>query len=134
MSNLFSISLSLFILLQSFGISVADVAQMDEFIEHAQYHSEQYGDNVFVFISKHYGELKADHDKEHQEEKEDHEELPFNHNNCSHIASVTVFVLHTQKQDYHIPELLELRKDHFFYQEPSSSIHSEGPFQPPRFS
>ena len=66
MIKLFSISLSFLILLQSFGISFNDLSQIDEFIEHAQFHSEQYGDNVFVFISKHYGELKTDHDKEHQ--------------------------------------------------------------------
>lgn len=134
MSKLFSISFSFFILFQSFGISISDVAQIDEFIEHAQFHSEQYGDNVFVFISKHYGELKAEHEKDHQEEREDHEKLPFNHNNCSHTSALIVFVFNSYKQDFNIPEVLELRTHHFFYQSPSSSIYSEGPFQPPRIS
>ena len=94
MSKLFSISLSLVILIQSLGISIADIAQIDEFIEHAQFHSEQHGDNVLVFISKHYGELKASHEKEHQEEKEDHEQLPFQHQ--SHISLIPAFVLNTK--------------------------------------
>ncbi len=134
LSKLVSISISLIILMQSFGVSFNDISQIDKFIEHAQFHSKQYGDNVFVFISKHYGELKADHDKEHQEEKEDHEQLPFNHNNCSHISSLTVFVLNSFKQKLTTPDFSEQTETNFFYQAPSSSLHSEGLFQPPRYS
>lgn len=126
--------MSFVFLFQTIGISAGDMVQIDEFIEHAQFHSEQYGDNVIVFISKHYGELKADHDKEHQEEKEEHEQLPFNHNNCSHISSLTSFVLNTDKNEFGTTEFSEFRTHNFFYQEPSSSIHSEGLFQPPRNS
>jgi len=131
-SKIVSISLSFVILLHSFGISLYDVSQIDEFIEHAQFHSEQYGDNVFVFISKHYGELKAAHDKEHQEEKENHEQLPFQHK--SHICSITAFVLNSQKEDIKSIEISEYRSHNFFYQAPSSSLHSEGILQPPRHS
>jgi hypothetical protein len=132
LSKLFSISLSFIILVQSLGIGLADVAQIDEFIEHAQFHSEQYGDNVLVFISKHYGELKADHDRDHQEEKEDHEELPFQHQ--SHISSITAFVLNTPREEFKTPEFPEFKTHNFYYQAPSSSLHSEGLFQPPRLS
>lgn len=113
-------------------MSISDISQIDEFIEHAQFHSEQYGDNVFVFISKHYGELKKDHNKEHQEEKEDHEQLPFQHQ--SHSSSITAFVLNTAKNDFRTPEFLEFRTHNFFYQEPISSLHLKGLFQPPRQS
>ena len=130
MSKLFSISLSLVILIQSLGISIADIAQIDEFIEHAQFHSEQHGDNVLVFISKHYGELKASHEKEHQEEKEDHEQLPFQHQ--SHISLIPAFVLNTKIEDFKIFEFSEFKTHTFHYQAPSSSLHSEGLFQPPR--
>ncbi|MCL5129382.1 hypothetical protein [Algibacter sp. L1A34] len=132
MSKLFSISLSFVILIQSFGLCVGDIAQIDDFIEHAQYHSQQYGDNVFVFISKHYGELKADHDKEHQEEKEDHEQLPFQHQ--SHMSSITAFVLNTHKSELKTGEFSELNIHQFHYQAPSSALHLEGLFQPPRLS
>ncbi|MFD1063128.1 hypothetical protein ACFQ1Q_07705 [Winogradskyella litorisediminis] len=130
MSRLFSISLSFVILIQSFGIGLADLTQIDEFIEHAQFHSEQYGDNVFVFISKHYGELKAEHNKEHQEEKEDHEQLPFQHQ--THISSITACVLDSKKDEFKTPEFSEFRTHNFYYKEPSSSLHLEGLFQPPR--
>ena len=61
--------------MQSIGIHLSDLVQLDEFIEHAQFHSKEYGDNVFVFISKHYGELKAEHDAQHKEEQEEHQQL-----------------------------------------------------------
>lgn len=134
LSKLFSISFSIVILLQSFGISFNDVSQIDEFIEHAQFHSEEYGDNVLVFISKHYGELKADHDREHQNEKEEHDELPFNQNNCSHNSSITAFVLQSNQEEFYTPELVEFKEHNFFYVAPSSSLHSEGLLQPPRYS
>lgn len=120
--------------MQSFGINLNDLSQIDELIEHAQFHNEQYGDNVIVFISKHYGELKADHDREHQDEKEEHEKLPFNHNNCSHTSSITAFVLDADKDDFKAFEFLEFKEHTFFYQAPSSSLHSEGILQPPRHS
>ncbi|WP_340201457.1 hypothetical protein [Ascidiimonas sp. W6] len=109
-----------------------DIVQIDKFVEHAKFHSEQYGDNVLVFISKHYGELKANHDKEHQEEKEDHDQLPFQQQ--SQGTSFTAFVLKLQKEEFKVFEFTEFRTHSFFYQAPSSSLHSEGLFQPPRFS
>lgn len=118
--------------MQSFGFSFGAIAQIDEFIEHAQFHSEQYGDNVFVFISKHYGELKVQHNKDHQEEKEDHEQLPFQHQ--THISSITAFVLNSTKDEFKTLEFSEFRTHNFFYQETSSSLHLEGLFQPPRQS
>lgn len=134
MSKLVSISISFVILIQSFGISLYDLAQLDTFFEHAQFHSEQYGDNVFVFISKHYGELKTNHEKEHQEEKENHEQLPFNHHNCSHISSITDFVLITYREGLKTTRFSEQTETNFYYQASSSSQHSEGLFQPPQYS
>jgi len=130
--KLFSISFSFLILIQSFGISLRDSAQIGEFIEHAQFHSEKYGDNVFVFISKHYGELKADHEKEHQEEKEDHEQLPFQQH--SSITATYAFVLNTFKKALKTVEIYEFSSNQFYYQESDSSLHSLGLFHPPRQS
>jgi len=132
MSKLFSIALSLIIMIQSFGLCFDDMVQIDEFIEHAQFHSEAYGDNVIVFISKHYGELKADHEKEHQEEKEDHEKLPFQHQ--SHMSLISAVVLNTSKVEFKTLEFSEYNTHNFYYQAPSSSLHLEGLFQPPRLS
>lgn len=130
MIKLFSISFSFVILIQSIGLCFSDFTQIDELIEHAQFHSKEYGDNFFTFIAKHYGQSKAEHNKVHEEEKEDHEQLPFQHH--SHMASINAFVLNHTKNDFKTPEVLEFRTHNFFYQEPSSSFNQEGLFQPPR--
>ena len=118
--------------MQSFGIHANDISQIDEFMEHAQFHNEQYGDGLVVFIAKHYGELKADHAIDHQEEKEDHEQLPFQ--DQSHLSSSSNFILNSFKEEFKSLELPEFNEHNFYYQEPSSSLHLEGLFQPPRLS
>nr|WP_238566877.1 hypothetical protein [Nonlabens ulvanivorans] len=114
MSKLISISISIIILMQSFGIQINDISQIDEFIEHAQFHNEEYGDNIIVFIAKHYGELKAEHAQDHQEEKEEHEELPFQQQ--SQLTSITAIVFNTQRSELKLLEPLEYKKHNFFYQ------------------
>ncbi|WP_033958223.1 hypothetical protein [Psychroserpens jangbogonensis] len=127
----FSIILSFVFLFQSIGLKMNDLVQIDEFIEHAQFHNEQYGDNFFVFVSKHYGELKADHNKEHQEEKSDHEQLPFQHN--MYVSSIAILSWSPNKLDLSAPDYSDYKLHNFFYQESSSSLYTEGLFQPPRF-
>ena len=132
MSNLFSIALSTIILLQSIGVTIHDIAQIDDFIEHANYHNEQYGDNVLVFISKHYGDLKATHEREHHEEKQEHEQLPFHHQ--SHVCSISAFILSNSIEEIAVIQFSDYKSHNFIYQEPSSSLIKETPFQPPRFA
>lgn len=131
-SKLASIFISLVILLQSLGIHYNDIVQFDDLLQHAEFHSKQYGDNIIVFLSKHYGELKAEHQRDHQEEEKDHEKLPFNDH--SHITSVTAFVIDSFTTELDQIEVLDFKTPVFHYQAPSSSVHSEGILQPPRFS
>lgn len=132
MNKLFSILLSSIILLQSLGVRYTDIEQLDELIEHAQFHSEQYGDGLLVFLSKHYGELKAEHQRDHQEEKNDHEKLPFNHFSTS--SSVADMVINPFKTELNHFEIVAFNVSFFYYQEPISSLHAEGILQPPRVS
>jgi len=132
MIRLSSILMSLTILFQSFGICFSDLSQMGELVEHAKFHSEEYGDDFFVFVSKHYGELKTDHEKQHQEEKEEHEKLPFQH--ISHLASSAVYILNSYATEFKSIEYSEFKTPNFFYQEPVSSLHAFGILQPPRIS
>lgn len=131
MIKLLSILASLLILFQSFNISFGDWAQLDEFIEHATFHKKQYGDSLFVFISKHYGELKEDHHKNHQEEQDDHENLPFQHHSCTHniVHAVVLFPEITSRQKIEAPAM---KGDSFYYLESDSSGYQSGVFQPPR--
>lgn len=134
MNRLFSIALSFTILLQSLGFQLMDIAQFDELIEHAQYHNQQYGDSILVFISKHYGELKSDHVKQHQEEQKDHEKLPFNHSSCSHSTSISAFVFNTFKHEFNYSDFSENIEANYHYHAPNSSLHDKGLLQPPRLS
>ena len=132
MKTIISILLSFVILTQSFGVSLGDIILIDGLISHAQYHNKQYGDNVLVFISKHYGKLKAEHNTKHQEEKEDHEQLPFQQH--TQLSSITVFILNTIKEDYTSPEFTDIKSNNFHYTSLKSSLYSKGLFQPPRHS
>ncbi|MGB5555586.1 MAG: hypothetical protein WBM83_13065 [Flavobacteriaceae bacterium] len=131
MTKLISLTLSWLILIQSFTISFTDFVEMDELIEHAQFHSEQHGDNFIVFLSKHYGELKAEHNKQHQEEKEDHERLPFQHQ--TQHSQISSFVL-LSARDFDVqPEFISLHKEpNFHYLANYPSLFGNTPFQPPR--
>ena len=132
MIKLFSIVMSGLILIQSFDIAFNDIAQLDELLEHAQFHAEEYGDNIFVFISKHYGELKDQHDKDHKEEKKDHEKLPFqNHCSCASTVAIVSDTDFLRIDSLQIPEGMT---PNFYYQPLTSSLHAKGLFQPPRIS
>lgn len=126
-----SIAASFLILIQSFNICISDLVDLSELIEHAKFHSEKYGDNLFVFLSKHYGDLEADHNKKHQEEKQEHEELPFQHQ--PHMALLSAFVI-KDLQAYQLKPVDDLLTStaNFYYQASYSNCEKEGPFQPPR--
>jgi hypothetical protein len=128
----FSMSFAFVLLLQSSNIGIADILKLDDLITHAQYHDEEYGDNLFVFISKHYGELKASHNEQHKHEQSDHERLPFNHSQCSHHLTVMTFLDHSDRIDLKPIQFSERKQVNFYYNLPSSTAHTLGLLQPPR--
>jgi hypothetical protein len=110
-------------------VSIDDVIQMGDFIEHAQFHNEQYGDDFFTFVSKHYGELKTQHEEQH---KEEHEELPFQNNS---IFTTVIGILDpTAATDLKAITLVDYSTHHFYYQDLSSTKHLYGLLQPPQIS
>lgn len=130
MAKFFSILLSFLVLFQSFNLDLSDLAHIDELIEHAQFHSDKYGDNFLVFISKHYGDLEKEHKADHQEEKEDHEELPFTHHCCSHVF--TALVLNkTQLPELKTGPVADYTAN-FYYLDNYSSFEKFDIFQPPK--
>lgn len=132
MKFLISISLSAILLLQGFNFGLPDLIKLGDLLEHANFHAESYGDSFTVFLSKHYGELKEQHNREHQEEEKEHEKLPFNNQANSH--SFTVFVLTTA----YFPALkfsaISSSSSFFFYEDSYSSPGESGIFQPPRLA
>ncbi|MDB9754701.1 hypothetical protein OAB20_00240 [Winogradskyella sp.] len=130
MSKLCAILLSALILMQSFNFGTDDVLQLDELLEHASFHKQEYGDNFFVFLSKHYGKLKADHSKNHQEEQKDHEQLPFQ---CQgHASTLIAFLSHPTFIYTDEIQILDRTESNFHYINFYSSLHEEELLQPPK--
>ena len=118
------------VLFQSFNLPIDDILDLDKLVEHYQFHSEKHGDNFVVFLSKHYGELKAEHQQQHQEEQQEHEDLPFQQN-CHSPSSVVFIASHTLGYSSQ-PEISLTRTDNFLYNASYSLVLSDGPFQPPQ--
>lgn len=130
MGKFFSIVLSLLILFQSLCLDMNDFTHIDELLEHAEFHTKKYGDDFFVFISKHYGKLKKAHGKQRKEEKKEHEELPFNHHCYSHVYSD--FVLnHLDFMNLQTEPVPDSITD-FYYLENYSFTEKFDIFQPPK--
>ena len=130
MINIFSIAMSSLLLIQSFCINISDVTHLDELFEHACFHKQAYGDTFFVFLSKHYGDLKTEHNKQHQEEKDDHEKLPFQ-SNISLVVLID-YVLNIDKETIQKEKFLEEKQTLFYYQDIFYTHYKTGVFQPPR--
>jgi hypothetical protein len=132
MKTLFAISFSLLIVFQSVGLGMQDIFLLGRFVEHAEYHAENYGDDFFTFFEKHYGALKADHQKNHKEEEKEHEELPFQHISCHHVLTDVVL------EPFEIPiirdEINSFPSHTFYYQNFYSSLEKFCIFQPPKFA
>ncbi len=133
MSQIISMLLSTLLLLQSAHLSVKDLAQLDDLLEHAAYHQQTFGDSFLTFLDKHYGSQKADHEKNHQEEQHDHEKLPFQQV-PNQVLSQTHFFI-SQHFIWDTPlERKESQSHKYHYLLQTSGVFSAGVFQPPRLS
>ena len=130
MKELFAISISLLLLFQSINIQFNDLLEMDGLVEHYQFHKAEYGDNFLVFLSKHYGELKEDHQQKHQEEQQDHDKLPF-----QNLPSFQLLMYVSDLRPYAASCNSEIQIEksvNFWYQNSYSFVFDEGLFQPPK--
>ena len=132
MKFFFAISLSAILLLQGFNYGLPDLIRVGDLLEHANFHAETYGDSFTIFLSKHYGELKDQHNREHQEEEKEHEKLPFNHQ--ASAPSFTGFVLTNSWFDTLKFSDTSFFSSIFFYENFYSSPGKSGIFQPPRLA
>ena len=130
MTKVFSVVISSLILFQSLNIDWREISKLDELLEHVNMHSKKYGDNILVFISKHYGELKRDHHKDHNEEKNDHEKLPFQHD--AQTISLSDFTFSNIDIPLKKDDFLTSKKSGFYYNFTYTSLEGSGIFQPPK--
>lgn len=126
-----AILIAMLILVQGVSFNFGDLVQLDELLEHAQFHKEEYGDNFLVFLSKHYGELQTEHNEKHQEEHE-HEKLPLNHNSSFHAIISPFIINHQLIADLTLDFSLQ-NKNNFYYALSKSALFTSGVFEPPRF-
>ncbi|MGI9532624.1 hypothetical protein [Lutimonas sp.] len=124
-----SIVLALFILAQSFNLHYEDVGKISALVSHIEFHQQEYGDNLFAFISKHYGDEKSDHEDE-PKDAEEHHKLPFNHNRC--LDSVQIFVISLEKISLILHAEALAAAKHFFHQNSYTFLQNSDVFQPPR--
>ena len=133
MLRLTTILLSSLMLLQSIHLGIADLVQLDELMEHARFHKQEYGDSFLTFLAKHYGDQKQDHEREHQDEQPEHEQLPFQQL-PQHLMGHTHYFLAQRFTWKTLPEDQESQLHLFYYHLVSPGIFAEGIFQPPRHS
>ena len=126
-----SIFLSLVLLVQGLSLNAAELEKLDDLLAHAQFHKERYGDDFAEFIDKHYGNQKAEHNREHQEEERDHQNLPLNHSNP--LVLQPVFMPDPLMTDIRAALFPELEKEHFFYGQFYTSLIVTEILQPPQF-
>lgn len=127
MIRLTSILLSSLMLLQSLHMGISDLMQLDELLEHAKYHQQEFGDSFLTFLSKHYGDQKQDHEQKHQEELPDHEQLPF-----QQISGNAPYYVPGRLLWDHLPENRETQSHNFYYLSGWPDVYTDGIFQPPR--
>lgn len=131
MIRLTSILLSSLMLLQSLHLGISDLIQFDELLEHARYHQQEFGDSFLTFLSKHYGDQKEEHQQKHQEEKPDHEQLPFQQT-PQQISGSTPFYVPGHLLWDHLQENRETQSHNFYYLSGWPEVYTDGIFQPPR--
>lgn len=131
MTKIFTILLVTIMIGKTFNIHFNDFIKINELVEHAEFHTKEYGDDFFSFISKHYGELKENHKEQH--EQEDHHHLPFDHHDCNINSITAVYVV---KKEPLIPvDLIFIQKTvNFSYEDLHSTFEKEEIFQPPRLT
>lgn len=129
MKKFCSILLTCLILFQGAGFGVEDIFLLGRLMEHAQCHSDEYGDDFFTFLNKHYGELQTEH-FESETDHSEHGKLPFQHHNCNH--SIAEVVLLDYEFPLEKPMVQPYFEPNFFYKNLYDSLENTSIFQPPK--
>jgi len=124
-----SILLASFVLAQSFNLHSEDLLKLGTLVSHIEFHQDEYGDDLFTFISKHYGDKRSSHDQE-PKDSEDHRRLPFNHNRC--LDSGQIFVLNIDNSPFQLLGDDLIQTSHFYYQNSYTFLEKPDVFQPPK--
>lgn len=129
MTKIFTIFLVTIMIGKTFNIHFNDFIKISELVEHAEFHAKEYGDDFSDFLSKHYGDLKQKHQKQH--EQEEHHHLPFDHHDCKTNTLASVYLI--KKELLITSNKLYVNKVmNFSYNDLFSNFEKQEIFQPPQ--
>jgi len=122
--------LAALILFQGIFVNTDIIFETSELIEDYQLHKVKYGDNLSTFISKHFGDLKESHKKQHQKEHEQHQHPVQNNTGTYQIDFTFSASFVVMKNEIEIT----LSTSNFHYADLFSTFEKEKIFQPPRLA
>ncbi len=126
-----SLLLSFSILIQGLNFHLSDMIELQVLLNHLKEHQASYGDDVFTFFEKHYGDLRQEHDQEKHKGSSEHEKLPFKHKVCHLNMSILINSLNRQEQN---PDPVPIASvQNYFYLDNYSFLDQTDIFQPPKF-
>ena len=108
-----------------------DVLKLSNLIEHMELHESVYGDDIFSFLSKHYGDQTEEH-KEQRKGSNEHQNLPFSHNVSMDAASLFIFDESMMKLILSVAP--DVKRSNFYYYNFYSFLENTDIFQPPRIA
>jgi hypothetical protein len=126
-----SLLMSVFVLTQSLSIHFSDILKLESLFEHMEFHETAYGDDIFSFISKHYGNKMKEHEGENDDDSE-HQKLPFNHKVSCDTGHL--FVLELDQPGIILNDSTIAKERDFFYYNFYSYLENTDIFQPPRIA
>lgn len=123
--------LATIILFQGIFVNTDVLFEINELLEDYQLHKTKYGDNTYTFLSKHFGDLKESHKKQHQEEHEQHK-----HPSQDKLANVSQFDYTFNRCNFTIKNVVEINADtsNFHYSDLFSTFEKQKIFQPPKLT
>jgi len=125
MQKIWAYILSFIVFTQALGFNPKTIINLDEIWSHYQMHQEEYGDDFLTFIDLHYGIGKAEHQDEHQE----HEQLPCL--NCNLFQTQIVLISVLEFNFIQIETPIDKNLNTFYNNNYFSTVTGEV-FQPPK--
>ena len=129
MLKIISFSLASFVLIQSFNIHIPEVLKLKNLLEHLEFHKSTYGDDIFSFVAKHYGDQKLKHEK--KEGNDNHQQLPFHHHVC--FDASLLYVADMSRYQIRDLDVNVTESRNFSYQTSYSFLENIDIFQPPQY-
>ncbi|MEL4454723.1 hypothetical protein [Lutimonas vermicola] len=124
-----SFILSVFVLTQSFSIHASDMFKLGSLLDHIEFHQATDGDDIFLFLSKHYGN-KMQQNKGETGNDTEHQKLPFNQRLACDSGHLFVFQL--EQPVFLFTEIPNAEKRDFYYYNFYSFMENSDIFQPPQ--